>query len=146
TLLAIRYPIATGKRTPEAAMAGWRQVTEAGPVPRPVGGKAAGMAIVRGIATTALTIAAVVPSWACASDRYALGPGRVVRSGDNMPVFATIRSAKGHTLHGGIGRGEPDSIFADGFDLNASYDVAFTDDVPLGDAAVELGSVAVPAG
>lgn len=129
-------------------MAGWRDVTKAGPVrePHAVRRRVAGVAIARSIANTALAIAVFVPSWACAADRYALGSGTVVRSSDSMPETATMLSAKRYALHGAVSRGEVDSIFTDGFDLNASYDVAFANDIPLADDLVELGSVAVPAG
>ena len=127
-------------------MAGCREMTGAGPVHEPVRGRTAGVAIGRRVANAALAIAAAVPVLACAADRYALGPGASVRGSDSMPATAPASSAKGYSLHGGIARGEVDSIFADGFDLNPSYDVAFANDIPLDADVVELASVAVPAG
>lgn len=127
-------------------MAGWREMFEAHPVREPVRDRAVGVGIARSIANAALAIAAVVPALACAADRYALGPGTSVRGSDSMPATATAPSAKGYALHGAVSRGEADSIFADGFDLNPSYDVAFANDVPLGADLIELASVAVPAG
>jgi hypothetical protein len=97
-------------------------------------------------AALALAVAALAPSSARAADRYALGSGAVVRTGDSMPATATLPTARQYALHGGVSRGQADSIFADGFDLNPSYDVAFANDIPLAADLVELGSVAVPAG
>ena len=129
-------------------MAKRRAVTRAchARAPHPARRSGAGVAIARSIANTALAIAAFAPLWACAADRYALGSGAVVRSSDRVPATATMLSAKRYALHGGVSRGETDSIFADGFDLNTSYDIAFANDIPLGADLVELGSVAVPAG
>ena len=125
-----------------------RRLCESHPVRR----DAARVAMVRTLVNAALAIAAIAPPLGHAAGRYSLESGVVVLRSDSMPATsgatvsaATTPAGTRYALHGGI-RGEPDSIFVDGFDPNTSYDEAFAENILLGDKVVELGSVAVPAG
>lgn len=129
-------------------MAGWQEVTKARSArePHSVRRRAPGAAIAASIAKTVLAIAAFAPPGALAADRYALGSGAIVRYGQSVPATAPTLEADRFVLHGGVSRGQADSIFADGFDLNPSFDVAFASNIPLDAELIELGSIEVPAG
>jgi hypothetical protein len=125
-----------------------RTIGESHPVRR----GAARVALVLTLASAVSAVVVGTPSWVHAADRYALESGLVVLRSAGMPAIAgkvvpaaTTLAGTRYALHGEI-RGQSDSIFVDGFDLEMSYDDTFAEDIPLGDEIVELGSVTVPAG
>ncbi len=109
----------------------------------------------RTMANAAL-LAALLPGAVCAEGRFALESGVIsrgveagsvrVRTPDasDRSVMAT-QAASPYRLYGEF-LGQSDEIFADGFDSNVVYDVAFSANVSVGNATVVLGSVNVPAG
>jgi hypothetical protein len=96
-----------------------------------------------------------IPVLAAAAGRFAVTSPAISNGASSTPDAAHVAdaphrraemaSASGYRLDGSV-LGGSDEIFANGFDFNAAYDMAFPFDVPLGADEVTLASIAVPAG